>query len=85
MTQKQYFIYIYIYVFLCVYDPPPPKKKKNIYIYIEYSTYDIIYIYIGLTPFPVIVEMKVYRDPLLKIVHNPGGDCYYPSKNITDF
>ena len=24
-------------------------------------------IYVGLSPFPVIVEMKVYRDPLLKM------------------
>ena len=21
--------------------------------------------------------MKVYRDPLLKMVHNPGGDSYW--------
>ena len=26
-----------------------------------------IYIYIGLSPLPVIVEMKVYRDSLLKM------------------
>ena len=35
-------------------------QPKATYIY-------IIYIYIGLSPLPVIVEMKVYRDSLLKM------------------
>ena len=34
----------------------------------------IFRLYLGSTPHPVIVEMKVYRDSLLKMVHNPGGD-----------
>ena len=38
--------------------------KTNIYICI---TYNLHVLYIGLSPLPVIVEMKVYRDPLLKM------------------
>ena len=32
------------------------------------------HIYLGLSPLPVIVKM-VYRDPIPKMVHNPGGHC----------
>ena len=32
------------------------------------------WVYLGLSPLPVTVEMKVYSDSLLKMVHNPGGD-----------
>ena len=32
--------------------------------------------YIGLSPFPVTVANEGFgRDSLLKMVHNPGGDC----------
>ena len=38
----------------------------------------VFYILTGLSP-PTSNQwnMKVYRDPLLKIYNNPGGDCYW--------
>ena len=41
------------------------------------SRYSSVEVSLGLSPLPVIVEMKVYRDSLLKMVHNPGGDSYW--------
>ena len=34
-------------------------------------------VFLGLSPLPVIVKMKVYRDSLLKMKCQPGGDSYW--------
>ena len=38
-------------------------------------------LYLGLSPFPVIVEMKVYRDSLLKMITGKGDNPIYTLKN----
>ena len=37
-----------------------------------------MHLYIGLSPLPVTVANEgLGWDPLLKMVHNPSGDCYW--------
>ena len=52
-------------------------------LHVQYTPtpYHSIYIYsifLGLSPLPVTVaNFRFIRDSLLKMFHNPGGDCYW--------